>query len=215
MKQLCLHTEVEMYSLLEGKKLPFDSEGKVYYFVNNLTNKLTPIIQNEAIRQAFNKWNVHLKEYNKEFVETLSKHLAYIQIWFAGGETGVMPYKPYDIIMLDPNMIAFWIPNTGFIYLNDVIEWDIAKAIQVGMEPIDLSSSLEHEIGHAQLIAHTKENPNDIMYERYIPGNVITEDSISAIKELYGITKPTHLYKLYYTVFVIILFTLILYKLLN
>ena len=188
MRKPCRHVEVELYSLLKQRKAIFNSDRKQYWYLNNFTNKLPINVQRRSIREAFQRWNDHIREYGKEFVETLEKEKAYIQIYFGGGEkdgpTDLYP-DTYEIVFEDEEMIAFWIPKTGDIWLNDAVEWDIEKSILLGVEPVDLSCALEHELGHLQYIAHTKDNPNDIMFAQYVPGNRITEDTVEAIKELY------------------------------
>lgn len=172
----CIHKDVDKYSLLDTFKLPFDKNGDIYYFINNFGSDLEPKRQIELIDNAFQRWNYHLSRFGYSFKRTEEKEKAFIQIYFVAGKTGSRPEPQYEVILLDKNMIAFCIPDTGIIYINDDIDFS---------NEIDLAISLEHEIGHSQGIGHTNER-NDIMFPDYIPENEITIDTVKALNKLYN-----------------------------
>lgn len=199
----CLHVNVvQKYSILSGgKKLPFDKEGKLYYYINNYTQKLSPEYQVSAIEAAFETWNYELFDYDCRFVRTNYKEQAYLNVWFVGGDTGVMPDKPYEDILADPDLIAFCVNNK--LWISDLIDWNDGS--------IDLRVSVEHEIGHSQKIGHTNYD-KDIMYPEYIPGNYITGDTKSAIKVIYSSKGYTSI-KYYLQIFALLAVLYLLYLL--
>jgi len=187
----CIHDHierlhVEKFSLLK-KKLDFGISGIQYYYINNYTKDILKTDSFEYINKAFSDWNAELEKYNFSFKRTEIKADAYVQIYFVGGDSGLMPDEPYHVIMDDADMIAFLQPNTGNIWINDNIDWS---------KDISLTYSLGHEIGHLLGMAHTKDNPKDLMNPSYEEGNKITKDSRDALAELFGIKIPPIPYEL-------------------
>lgn len=199
----CIHVNVvHKYSILSGgKKLPFDKDGKIYYYINNYTQKLSPEYQVEAIESAFETWNYELFDYECRFERTDFKEQAYIHIWFVGGDTEVIPESPYENIIEDPDMIAFCVNNK--MWISDLIQWHEMA--------IDLKQSVEHEIGHLQKIGHTNYDL-DTMYPEYKPGNYITGDTKSAIKIIYS-SKQAVSFKYYLQIIALLSVIYLLYKL--
>lgn len=173
----CIHENlVQRYSILGPlQKLPFNNEGKLYYYVNNFTEQLSKEKQIELIESAFNTWNYYLLEYNYSFERTEFKEQAYLQLWFIGGKTNKNASPPYEDIIDDPDLLAFYINKN--IYISDLINWNSGE--------YDLKIAVEHEIGHAQQIGHTL-YIKDTMYPKYIKDNTITGDTINALKYIYG-----------------------------
>lgn len=180
----CIHSKTENYSLLEKMPLPWDSNGELFYYVHNFTTKLSDEEQGNEINAAFDDWNYHLYRFRKSIKRTADPVKAFVHIWFVGGDTGELPIDQYRHIMADPDMIAFWCSGTGLIYINDAVDY----------KEISLAAALTHEFGHTQGIAHT-DQPKDIMYAAYIPGNHITQDTINAINRIYSNTIIRRLYQ--------------------
>jgi hypothetical protein len=177
----CVHKSVDKFSLLGSKRLPFDEDGNLYYFINNYSTHRGEEVQKQLIVSAFIEWNYELFDYNKTFLLTEIKEKAFIQITFVGGSSKIELPNDLKPVLEDAGVIAFCPTGTGNLYINDNIDWSD--------NTVDLKYSLIHEIGHSLGIAHTN-NKDDIMYSEYIAGNRITKDTINAIKQLY--TKPNY-----------------------
>lgn len=151
----CKHGLIHKFTLLEGSKVPFDTNGVCYYYINNQTSKLSAEDQWHLIFNSFEDWNFHLYNYGKQFIYTDDKEKAYCQIYWVFGDTGAKPSEPELATFLnDPNTMAYSVENTGKIYISDNIDWSNPE--------IDLRIPLAHEIGHMQTIGHTNK-PHDIM----------------------------------------------------
>lgn len=177
MKPKCIYENltVEKYSLLGRDILPWDDNGQVYYYVQNVTFKLPEARVRQDIDDAFSMWNYYLDEYGLKFVKTLDPALATITLRFAGGQTGVAPDPLYQKFIDDPDILAFVIPGKFDIWINDNIDWQI----------IDLKTPVAHEIGHVQNIGHTDDTTIDLMYRKWDITNRITSDTVRAMWELY------------------------------
>lgn len=198
----CRHSQ-RKFTLLEGKKVEFNSNGICYYYINNYSPLISFQKQRKEIDDAFEKWNSVLYLYNKKFIYTDIKESAYMQIYFIGHQTKFYPTEPHlkDTLINDPDLVAYSVEDCGKIYIVDAIKFDD--------DVIDLATSIAHEIGHALTIGHaTKED--DIMYFRYIHGNVITSDSINAINSLYG-NKSIYVGKIIDIAIVFVLISIIIY----
>lgn len=177
MNPKCIYDQltVSKFTLLGRDILPWDDNGQVTYYLQNVTNKLPEARVRQDIDDAFEMWNYYLDEYGLRFVKTNNPAEAIITVKFAGGTTGVEPDPLYQKFINDPDILAFVIPGKFDVWINDNIDWQV----------IDLKMPVAHEIGHVQNIGHTNDTTIDLMYRKWNLSNRITGDTVRAMWQLY------------------------------
>lgn len=170
----------EQYNTIIDKEyiLTPTKDNKIYWHLENFTPDMPKYKTILAFTQAFLEWQPYFE--NILFVPTDDPNKAQIKMKFANNDTVGLPIK------FDEETLAYaYAPYKGYyhgtMWLNEDVQWsEMSKP-----KHFILKLVVVHELGHIFNIGHSK-HPNEIMQPVYNEQNYITEDSILAIKDLYG-----------------------------
>lgn len=179
------------YSIASWQPIPYDERGEIYWTYVNLCQDIGEVEQVDIINSASKRMDHELYPLRHRYTKDLNK--AYFKFCFVGADgfatnlkRGIRIKSPFNFQdPINKDVIAVFYPKydghySGWGFFNDT---KFFTHVDNG-EGFLLINSIVHEWLHGFGVGHTT-NEEDIMYEFYGVNRRITDDTRSALADLY------------------------------
>lgn len=168
----------EQYSTINSNKVIYPINNTIYWHIESFTEQLPKHKTVLALELAFKDWQEHF--YPIKFQPTENILEAQIVIRFRKNGDKDLP-TPFTTGVLAYAYAPSNHKYSSDLFMNADLKWtDMNKPQHYSLKVV-----FQHELGHCFNIGHT-DAKQDIMYPTYNPNNIITNDSISAVRKLYS-----------------------------